>query len=241
MNRTYSILSTIQATHADIVLSNHTLSITGCPDMDFRTLKTNTGYVTPVAETAGVLTFTNTGANSTTYKGRVTQYIPAIGGLAIVDFGTTSPASGSTTTTVSTALKADLNARLNLNIAATGTTTTVITADAGSPIITGTAIAGGTFAITTPGVKSVGTYSDLVAAGVTGATAGKTYNQITFIYESPAAEILGTKTTNISSHTLYVQSDATNFAAFNAYMVEVLGAFPAGGSTYPDPEALALA
>lgn len=241
LNNTYSILSTIAAVAADISLSNHVLSITGCPAMDFRTLEAIGGYITPVAETRGVLTFTNTGANSTAYKGRVTQYIPSIGQLSIVDFGTTSPASGSTTTTVSTSLKADLNARLNLKIAATGTTTTIITASAGSPIITGTAISGGTFAITTPGVASVGTYADLVAAGVTGATAGKTYNQITFVYKSPIADLLGEARVTNNSHTLYVQSDATNYAAFNTRMAELLSSFPAGGSTYSDSEALALA
>lgn len=242
MQRTYSILSTIAASAADIVLDNHILSITGCPKMDFRKIKSvGPGYVVPVAETLGVQTVSNTGANSTAYKFVISQLVNGTSSPATVVVGTTSPASGSTTTTVSTSLKADINSRANLSVAATGTTTTIITAVTRSPIINVTGVTGVTVVNTTAGVHSVGLYQDLVDIGVTGATAGKTYNQIEFIYEQDAAAPLNDmKVSSYKSHTLYVQSDATNFADFNTRMTEVLASFPSGGSTYPDHEALAL-
>lgn len=89
------------------------------------------------------------------------------------------------------------------------------------------------------GGQSRGAYWDLVAVGVDPSllTIGKTYNQIIFQYKTnEGGDIL---TPSINQHTLYVQDDATNFAAFKTRIVEITNDY-AASSTNADPANLSL-
>ncbi len=84
------------------------------------------------------------------------------------------------------------------------------------------------------GNQSRGYYWDLVAVGVdpTLLTIGKTYNQIAFTYEERGNT--GITDSIEVTHTLYVQSDATNFANFSTRIIELTHDFVAS-STTADP------
>jgi len=241
LNNTYSILETLASSAADISVSNHMLSITGCPSMDFRSL-TSTAWTAPVAETLQITTVTPTVANSTYYELTITQFVN--GQYNVQKVFHTTPSSGATATTICDALRAQLATYSNIKITGSGTTTFIMTAQAGYPIFTAVSTGAGTLGVVTgtPGVHSVGTYADLVAAGVTTAVSGHTYYQVAFTYVKQHEGLLnGNLSTDTNVHTLYVYASASNFSAFNTRMGEVLNAYPSGGSTYPDHEILALA
>lgn len=240
LNTNYSILETLQAAAADISLANHILAITGCPRFDYRTTS-STAWTAPVAETLQITTTTPTAANSTYYEITVTQLVD--GTYVQQRLFHTTPSSGGTATTICNALRAQLTTYTNLAITGSGTTTFIMTAQAGSPIFTAVSTGNGTLAVVTgtPGVAAKGTYAALVAQGVTDAVAGHTYNQITFTYKNESdGTVNGNISTSVNQHVLYVYASATNFSDFNTRMLEVVASFPAGGSTYSDPEAIAL-
>lgn len=89
---------------------------------------------------------------------------------------------------------------------------------------------------------SKGSYDDLVALGVTGATSGNTYAQIPFTFADGSGldSNLNQITYPLNLHTLYVYEGDADFSNFRTRMIEVLNSFPSGGSTYPDPELVAV-
>jgi hypothetical protein len=103
------------------------------------------------------------------------------------------------------------------------------------PAVTGTTTA----TVVKVAGSSVGSGTDLVAAGVTGASAGVGYAKFTFAYNAPIAGVPGGQSLNTGfTHTLYVKqwatttttSYTTNYAAFAAKMNQVLSNMGASGT-----------
>ncbi len=146
LHNQYVLLSTIQATFADIVVSAHTLSITGCPPMDYRKIESMSVQASLV-EIDQVTIVTPVAANSTTYAIYISQFQPADGATITATLTYTSNVSGDTATIICNALRASLLAQKNLQITGSGSSTLILTANAGSPIFTVTNLSGGNLSI----------------------------------------------------------------------------------------------
>jgi hypothetical protein len=238
----YNVLSSYGT--GDFALANHILTITGAPAMDFRKVLTCSGVVVPVAETAGVITLTPTNVASTQYAFELRQYFPDTKTWVKEYFTHTTAASGSSATTISTALKAAINAADasgRIRAVATGTTTVVITADAGSPLIFATSFQSNlAVAATTPGVLAVGTYNALLYAGVAAAdiASGHTYASINFVFEEQ--NLSGSNAApNVVSHTVYYDAADSDYATVNTAVKKILAGVTSG--TTSNAEAVALA
>lgn len=215
LRTTSSVLATLQAAAADISVSGHKLSITGVPTLDYRKIESmSTGFVASVAEVLQITTVTPTAANNTTFSLYLTQFV---NGVWVTGYLThTTDASGQTATDICNALRAQLLAQSTFKITGSGAATLILTAQAGYPIFLAQNISPSTTTVVTgtPGVKSRGTYADLVAAGVTGATAGATYSQIPITFVELEGSLMGNTESSQNKHTLYVQEGVANFAAF---------------------------
>ncbi len=100
----------------------------------------------------------------------------------------------------------------------------------GFPITTGSATA----TVAKVAQYSRGTYADLVAAGVTDATAGSTYAQLPITYVQLVGSLLGNTESEQDLHTVYVLESATNYEAFRVRLQEAYLGY-AGGATVADP------
>lgn len=137
LRNTWSILSTIQASAADLSVANHKLSITGCPTVDARTMQSwGDGLDSSLTEVAQITTVTPTAANSTTYTLYVRQWLPSLTKWADTYLTYTTATSGDTATTICNAWRAQLAAQTNVQITGSGTTTFVMTGDTGYPLFT---------------------------------------------------------------------------------------------------------
>lgn len=151
--------------------------------------------------------------------------------------------STDTTTTIAQAFRSQINADVNIFIAATGAAAAItLTAETGYPVFFASVKDGSSLmslaAPSTAGVYSVNTSTDLTRMGVTGFT-GTNYTSLIATYKKPANETNAVNSDQIYKIAIYINEDATNFAALNTYLGEQFAAFPAGGSTFPDPEILA--
>ena len=244
ITNSYSLLGvggTVQAAAADIVVNNHILSITGCPNMDYRKIEGTTGFLASVAETLGVVTYTPIAANSTEYTIVIQQYVPSLGTLVTRNLTHVTPSAGATATTICDALRAQLLLATGIEVVGSGTTTLVLTAVTGSPVFTvvNNTPTTSTVVVTTPGVVSRGTTADLTLAGITGWSAGQVYSQIAIDWISVGGETNGMPNYSKQRHTLYVNAAATNFAAFSTRMGEVVNDY-AAGTTDANPESSAI-
>ena len=323
MNRvTTSVLNTLAATAGDISVSDRSLNITGCPSMNYAQMKTaGSGLVKSLLATPLVWVVTPTNAANSTYTLQITQYVASAGHIITRVLSYTTPASGSTATTICDFLRLQLATYTDIEVTGSGTATLILTGSSTSCIFTVTntstatmtiasgmatgtwasnstatptsfvtaaphtwlvgqtititattplKVVDGTYRIATVGATTFtletvngaplagtattagtfvlvaqvgsGSYTDLVALGVTGATAGATYASIPFVFADGSGldSNLNQATYPINMHTLYVDDTATNYQAFSDRIAEVLGAFPASGSTYPDPELVAV-
>jgi hypothetical protein len=144
---TYSVLSTIQASAADITQTAGVLGITGCPPMKYSLIRNaGNGYMKKVTEYVGSITVTPTAANSSTYTLVITQYNAVIGRTVTEQVSYTTAASGDTATTICNAWRAQLALFSDLKVAGTGTATLIITATASvrSAVFNVVSIAGNT-------------------------------------------------------------------------------------------------
>ncbi len=322
LRNTWSILSTIQASAADLSVANHQLSITGCPTVDTRTMQNwGDGLNSSLTEVAQITTVTVTAANSTIYNLYVSQWVPSLGKMVYGYLTYESAVSGDTATTICNALRTSLSAQTQLKITGSGTSTLILTGQTGEPLFTitnispvtttqssaqaGVAIASSTtvttgyvgpvftanahgqvsgdvvtlsaVANTTAGTYRVvkidantyylrsvdgqsplyasgsatatvakvaqysrGTYTDLIAAGVSTATAGSTYAQLPNTYNAQVGSLLGNVSVEQDKHTLYILESATNYEDLRVRIVEAGKAY-ASGATVSDPEFLAMA
>jgi len=250
-NYIYSSLGTggtVQAVAADAVVNNHILTVTNGVPMDMRKIE-SAQLLAAVAETRGVVTVTPTNAASSDFSLVVKQLVNGV--QKQVQLSVITAASGSSATTICNEWRSQLSAQGSLlQVVGSGTSTFIITANAGYPIISVSQISltatAGTVAIvnTTAGVQARGTYAALVAAGVPTTTpivSGQSYTQFVVTgavggVNEVAGAIQQTSTTNV----ILINEGATNFAALNTRLGEIINGFPAGGSTYPNPEIVAL-
>lgn len=249
-NYIYSSLGTggtVQAAAADVVVNNHILTVTNAVPMDVRKISSAT-LLAAVAETAGVVTVTPTASASADFSLVIKQIINGV--QKSVQLSVVTAASGATETTICNEWRSQLSAQgAQLQVVGSGTTTFIITANAGYPIVSASQISltatAGVLAIvqTTAGVQARGTYASLVAAGVPVATpivSGQSYTQFIVTGQVEGANevagmVMSTRTTNV----LFINEAATNFAALNARLVQVIAGVPAAG-TVADPEFLGL-
>lgn len=130
------------------------------------------------------------------------------------------------------------NANGTWRISATNGTTTVTLENSTA---TGGGAGGATGTVVLQPQYARGTYAAITALGGSAAISGHLYSQITFDYISEAGELTGMPSYSRNRYTLFVYESASNYAAFRTRINEVVGAFPASGSTYPDHETLAVA
>lgn len=226
--QSYSVLGesvAIANGFADVVVSNHIVSIPTVPQFDYRrVLSSGGGWLANQAETRGQYTLTPTGsfAAGAKYSFLLQQVRPDLGNTVVQEYVSyTSQSTGDTATSIVTALASAITATTNFKVTVTTGSTLVIQANAGYPLITVTQMSPIASLLTitqnTAGVPSRGTYNDLLRAGVAAAdiTSGHTYYtlQLTFPEISAGDWI---ENTTIRQHTLYVYSSATNFAGFSA-------------------------
>lgn len=234
---TASVLSTIATLGSDVTTTNNTLSITGCPAIDSRTIQLIPSLaVAPVAETLGVTTVTFTAANSTTYTMTITQKVQSLGRTVVATYTYVSLASGDTATTIANAFRAMMaNSLQGLNIAATGTATLILTSVTPDAIATVTgnwSTASGDIVNGTPGVYAIGSYvaitnylaSQGITAGGTGTLAsGHTYNTTIIDYARIEGNMNNTMTdTSLNRMILYADVAATNYARFLIALVTAI-------------------
>ena len=251
------VFDTILATHGDVVLSNGWL-----------TAKTNTGGQTnicryldiqsvvnqvKVAEVPQVTTLTSVGTtNSITYGIKIVQYLGVALGTKTFPFTVTTPATGTISpTTIHAQFIAQINANSQIKVTASGTTTLILTADAGYPFfgVRATNLGLGftgfpPTAPTTAGVAARGTAAAITALGGvlnTGGVAftGSAYTTTLINFTKHLAPGNTLDTEQVDGCYLAFNEGSTNYAALQAYLLELFASFPAGGSTYSDPEILA--
>jgi hypothetical protein len=250
----YSVLGEATALNAtaanDIVLNDHTLSITSCPSMDFRKIiSTNGGWLAPVAATLGVIYVKNSATASRTYTFLLQQDIPGQGTVSM-NVSYTS-LSSTTAGTITAALTAAISANPQFKVTLTKSTVTntddnlIITAKTGYPAIRVTNLSPVptdlTVTVNTPYVISRGAYQDLINAGVAASAiaTGHTYYQIQFVFvDNSAGDWMQNQTVRI--HTLYVYSSATNFSGFSTLIANAIQGLNGSTGTFANPEILSV-
>jgi hypothetical protein len=130
LRTSYSVLSTIAASAGDITTSQGFVSITGQVPMKYNLIRdAGVGYVLPTPEVLGSITVTPTvtvGLPSTLI---IQQYVGGLG-RTVLEVVTYTPITGDTASTVVAAWIAQGNLFKDLQIAFTGTTTLILTANA---------------------------------------------------------------------------------------------------------------
>lgn len=182
MNRvTSSVLNSVAATAGDISVSDGSLSITGCPTMQYSLIKSaGQGLVLSLLATPQVYTVTPTAANNTTYTLQITQYVASAGHIITRVLSYTSLASGSTATTICNFLRLQLAAYTDIEITGSGTATLILTASSDSPIFTVTNTSAATMTIAssmlTASIQSntTGTPSVITTTAAHGMVVGQT-------------------------------------------------------------------
>ena len=260
VKRPQYVFDIIQASHADIVIANEWITLkttTGGQARICRYLNLVPGGVinqVKVAEVPQVTTLTSVGTtNSITYGIKIVQYLGVALGTKTFPFTVTTPATGTISpTTIHAQFIAQINANSQIKVTASGTTTLILTADAGYPFfgVRATNLGLGftgfpPTAPTTAGVAARGLAANLTANGAVLNTAGvaftgSAYTQMSLNFYSTLAPGNTIKTDQIDGCDIWLNEAATNYAALQAYLLELFAAFPAGGTTYPDPKILAL-
>ncbi len=169
LTTTTSVLNTIQASNADIVVSAGNLAITGCPTMNYNGILSMTLYGSLVGQPQ-VTTVTFTAANSTTYTLQITQFNKSVGRIISVPLTYTTASTGDTATTISAAFRAQLLAQTGLQITGSGSSTFIMTANAGYELFTTTNIGPATTAIVTTMTLSTTIASNTTVTSANGGT-----------------------------------------------------------------------
>ena len=228
-------------------LANGIISLPGVYDANLGTTKTvsleynaikKVKFAEGAAATAGVVTVvissTLTAGNSLSFS--LAQDISALNNnlpdiySSLVQY---TIKTGDTATTVGDAIALMVN---NLPFEATAVNTTgtvVITATAANPSIIGAEILdqGGNLAVTntTPGVKAIGAGADLIAAGISEAVTGQSYDIYVVTYKTFKADgDVDSVSERLDTITLYIDETAgTTSGAYGSGLDTILN----GGST----------
>lgn len=231
MENNNSLINSVAAAAADISFSAGTLTIS----VDARTFPSlvwdnvkSFSKTTGVAETLQTNTVTYTPANSTTYELSITQSAGAANGAPTTVLCSYTSDATATDLEIATAFVNLINAQSELKVTCTdagGANTITLTADAGYPFFTATAIAGMAVVAGATGVSAKGIGDDLITAGVSGAASGTTYTKYVFEYYVTTAPQMALKQdTGLSIHTLYVNQGDGDFAAFDTKLrTEIFG------------------
>lgn len=248
------VFDTIQAVHADVVLANEWISakVTAAGQQNLCRYLDLTKVVNQVkvAETLQVTTLTPVGTtNSVTYGIKIKQWLGQSLGIKTFNFNVITPATGTISpTTIGDQFRTQINANTQIKVTASGTTTLVLTADTGytffSVTITNVGL-GLTQAATTPGVAARGLAANITALGGVLNTAGVAFTgsayTTTFMqFNKPLAPGNAISIDQPDGCYLCFNEAATNYAALQAYLLELFASLPAGGTTYSDSEILAL-
>lgn len=248
------IFDTIQATHADIVLADQWItaktSTSGQEKIcKYLNIASELNQV-KVAEVSQVTTLTPVGTTASIAYGIVIrQWLGTAIGFKSFPIPITTPATGTiSATTISAQFIAAVNANTVIKVTASGSATVVLTADAGYPFFYVTIVRTGlglTQAATTAGVAARGLAANVTGAGGVLNTAGVAFTgtaytqwQLKYFQDLSEGNTLGQRQLQLVN--IWLNEGATNYAALQAYVLELSKGLPAGGTTYADPEILAL-
>lgn len=235
-NEQYIVLDTIQAAAADLSVANGVYKIgnplaTVCTFKDIQSAKIQA----PVAEVLQVTTLTPTNAANSTYSFYITQLDPTSGNMRNWFFSYTTPASGSSATTICDAFRTAINADTTIHIStnANGNPTAILTAEAGYPIfVVGLVDLGGglTQSTGTAGVAAINTVAQLEALGFEGLT-GTTYTTVQLKVNQRTGYLLTNRENQYQTWDILISQGATNRAALVTALTETLGNLVISGVT----------
>ncbi len=252
------VLNTIAASAADLVVNNQTVYIGKSILGKYKNLVGgSTRKETAItSETAGVVTVTPPGTvvNDVDYGFYLTQWNPSARGASpkyvssLISVHT--PATGSlTATTLCNQFRNEYFALQNMfHVAATGTSTLILTADAGSPVIYGSATSLSslsspvTLAVSPIGIMKRGVPAAMEALGVpSDLITGAAYTLYSFETDDKVGVSNSMSVQQAGITYLWLLESATNYSTLITRLDEFVASFPSGGSTYSDPEIAAVA
>lgn len=255
------VINEASASAANVLVNNQWVSIYGQVIGHYMDLQG--GFtrkeVAITTEIPGVVTYTPTSAaNSTTYGFQVVQLFPNATGAqqkrVVLDLYVTTPDTGAVTAaSICEQFRAkyfDSNLEFlgSLDVTETGGAGSplVLEANAGAPVVFASWINYGGGASTdvvntTPGVDTQGTSADMQAVGVdSDLITGTAYTLYSFRGNPPTGQNNSMRVNQLEWVYVWINQSITNYAAIITRMDEMVAGFPAGGSTYPDPEIVAL-
>ncbi len=242
-----SVLSTIQASAADIVQSQGYLSITGVPRMKYSQIaNAGFGYTVKLAEVLGSITVTPTVSVGIPSTLVITQYVGALG-RNVTEVVSYTPVTGDTATIVCNAWRAQLALYNDLRITSSGTATFIVAATATTnansnraAIISVTSTSGTNTVAQTQAAQAitgvtVATETLLLTAATTGAVAGGiiAVSGVAGATNVNGVFIIGTvvASTSIGLKDFYTGVDIANGGAWSSGGFWVLGSVPYVAST----------
>lgn len=248
-NATYKVMDTLQAAGADFVVDKRYLKI-GNPAQivcEYPLIVPGATTLTPSVDgTAQVTTLTPTAVANTTYTFSVQQWNPALNGGSFMfrQYSYTTAASGDTATTICNAFRTQLaadTAQGVIQITGSGSSTLIMTAVSGYWSFT-VAINVSSSLLTqstgTAAVESVGTTADLALQGIV--VTGTNYTTWNIVYGYRGSNVNTLQDFRQSVYTVYINEDATNYAAALAKIKDLMTNTGPGSSTAANPETLAL-
>lgn len=220
-NQGYIATNTIQASGADLALTNRVISYGNplVPICLFNDLVASS-VTTGVAEQLQVTTLTPVAAANSTYTFYINQVDPATGNNYVGQYSYTTAASGDTATTICDYFRTLIAADQNLHVAGSGTTTLILTAETGyaSFIVTLTSLGGGlTQSTGTTGIQAVGTTAALQAQGITeGISSSATYTTVVMKWYPKTGADITALVGATQTLTIYLNEAASNFSTLAA-------------------------
>jgi hypothetical protein len=230
MENTNSLINTVAALGADITYSNGNLNIavdSGTFPQMFVPQVDSFTKITGVAETSQTSTVTYAVANSTTYELVITQSINAPNQAPATYTASYTSDANATDAEIATNLVNQINAQTGetgIKVTASGAASPLtLTADAGFPFFTASAVSNVTIAAGVTGVAAKGIGADLVTAGVAGAVVGTTYTTYIFdFYSNQPAQMGAELNAGLNTMTLYVNQGDADFGLFDAQLRAII-------------------
>lgn len=204
LRTSYSVLSTIAASAADIVTAGGYFSITGVPRIKYSQVNNaGFGYVLKATEYVGSITTTPTVSVGVPNTLVITQFVGSLG-KTVSEVVSYTPITGDTATIVCNAWRAQLALYSDLKVAGTGTATFIVTA-------TATTVANSYRAAIINVTSTSGTNSVAVTAADTGAVSAATNATPVVITVAAGTYVVGQVVTSAGQ--------ATNTAANGTFLI----------------------